>query len=93
MTEKKRCGTCRFWGKEKEGTNTHRSCRRIIHDEEDYTDEELYEDEDFKELDPVTIADIRAIRREKAVTKDGSGYYAAIKCRDDFGCVLWEGKT
>lgn len=27
---------------------------------------------------------------EKALAKDGSGYYAALCVEDDFGCVLWE---
>ncbi len=29
---------------------------------------------------------------DKAYTEDGSGYYAAIRVREDFGCVLWEPK-
>jgi hypothetical protein len=29
-------------------------------------------------------------QEEKAVVQDGSGYYAALKCRADFGCVYHE---
>ena len=28
---------------------------------------------------------------EKAYVCDGSAYYAALICREDFGCNLWEG--
>lgn len=27
---------------------------------------------------------------EKAIVKDGSGYYAALCVENDFGCILWE---
>jgi len=28
----------------------------------------------------------------KVYCVDGSDYYAAVRCRKDFGCVLWERK-
>jgi len=28
----------------------------------------------------------------RAHVVDGSGYYAALRVREDFGCVLWEAK-
>lgn len=30
--------------------------------------------------------------KEKAVLIDGSGYFAAIRVKEDFGCQLWESK-
>ena len=36
--------------------------------------------------------EIAAIRKHKAVVQDGSGFYAALKVREDFGCVLWRKK-
>lgn len=29
-------------------------------------------------------------RSEKAITVDGSGYYAALCVEDDFGCLEWK---
>lgn len=29
---------------------------------------------------------------DTAYVKDGSGWWAAIICKEDFGCVLFEGK-
>jgi len=37
--------------------------------------------------------EVIAIRKQKAVVKDGSGYFAALKTRHDFGCVLWTEST
>ena len=31
-------------------------------------------------------------RHIKAYIVDGSGYFAALRCRDDFGCVDWKAK-
>ena len=36
------------------------------------------------------VKDFELIHKESAVTEDGSGYFAAIKTREDFACNLFE---
>jgi hypothetical protein len=71
------CGTCKFWGSAGE-SKTFRECNRIVHDKFYYVDG-LDELDSFQE-------------EHKAVTQDDHGYYAALKCRADFGCVLHKEK-
>jgi hypothetical protein len=82
----KTCGTCPFWtGREalSEAGEAFRQCQRLVHDQN--RDVDGYD----REEEPA-IARQTTLRRELAVLQDGSGYYAAIKCRADFGCVLHE---
>lgn len=77
-----KCGDCKYWGR----TSTEiqdgvwRECGRIHFDETNSCRNDLDDESEFDQT----------IRHELAVTRDGSGYFAAIKCREDFGCVLWE---
>ena len=68
------CGTCRFWGDRGDRHEMRQRFRRCL------AVEHIGDEYD---------------EREKAVTDrahviDGSGYYAALKCAADFGCVLHE---
>lgn len=54
-------------------------------------------DEDHVESSYFLCTRIKMVRHweyppgQKALVKDGSGYYAALCVEDDFGCNLWEG--
>jgi hypothetical protein len=77
-----------------------KSCQAVVHD--DYwragavngnglpRDLDTYRDYLDEELEPDVKADIIAIRKHLAVVQDGSGFYAALKTREDFGCVMWK---
>lgn len=79
-----RCGDCKFWGRKGED-GKFRSCTGVIHDESSIHDEEVgdWMDEEYKE----SVIRINAL---PAVVVDGSGYFAALKTKEDFGCVLFE---
>lgn len=88
------CGNCKFWGKEKD-VGEFRQCQAIIHDKKSLAyNHWQWEDEDEFEFDTPEEKqkklDFRAVN--KAIVEDGSGYYAAIKTKEDFGCVLFEEK-
>ena len=88
------CGTCRYWGKLKDfdfAGIIHRPCTRIIHDS-DYDATPVVCEWDEDEVDEGNKR-IDKVRNEPALTQDGSGYHAALRTRDDFGCTLWEGKV
>lgn len=81
-----RCGDCKFWGKESESvTREFRSCTGIIHDG---YDRNAVGKEDLD--DRVDIELVVNIQSRPAVVVDGSGYFAALKTKEDFGCVLFE---
>ena len=94
--EMKTCGTCAYWGvgntqRDREEDTIYRPCGAVVHDEHSYArprydgpheDDELYGRPAEEE--------IAAIRKHLAVVQDGSGFYAALKVREDFGCVLWK---
>lgn len=87
----KTCGTCKYWGNSESKTQ-FRACQKIIHDA-DYNagnsrlSDEAYE-EDLDSRRPDQREEEKAFRAEhNAVVMDGSGYHAALKCRQDFGCV------
>lgn len=100
-----RCGTCRFWGRLRR-TNGEtevqegewRQCGRAAHDKDhDCEPEQEILDLNGNWVNGVAVHDEYSLRkmnsplrRELAVVQDGSGYYAALKCRADFGCVLHE---
>ena len=89
------CGSCRFWPTIPAAG--FRPCARIPHDKR-YPS--LAEDDDsllgYALEDMDTDAEREAYRAERARTKavavDGSGYFAALKTREDFGCILWEAR-
>lgn len=79
----KTCGNCRYYKPDKDSTNGgFGACGRIkTWSQYDRMDRVRMMDEDTGEE---RYAD------EKAATADGSGYYSALLCRTDFGCVLHE---
>lgn len=95
MAERK-CGNCKFWGRQikkyrgappKDQAGEWRQCGRIEHDRDNATfdDTDEWWDEDYKKerID-------HPLRLGLAVVTDGSGYFAALKSRADFGCELFE---
>jgi len=89
----KRCGNCRHWGghnpDEDHKYYKHQPCKRIKHDKDfdakPYNIDDIYDEEERKaaqeRIDSV---------KDAAVVHDGSGYFAALKTRNDFGCSLWK---
>lgn len=69
------CGTCRWWGL---------SSNRALVDGAYRACERVRMREQFPQDGPLAVSE------DPAFVEDGSGYYAAIRCRADFGCVLWE---
>ena len=86
-----RCGDCKFWGKPGD-TEVFRPCGGVIHDERSRHNEE--EDEFWDSEMGLQIGNIneqiRDINSRPAVVIDGSGCFAALKTKEDFGCVLFE---
>lgn len=75
------CGTCKHWGA---GRNEH-----------EYAGASVSRDDEFKPCGAIIQEDYydeKKIAGKRAFVQDGSGYYAAIKVREDFGCVLWTAK-
>ncbi len=90
-----KCGDCKHWGLEKEAGMKFRSCTAVVHDKDDATGEEDYsvpvEERDYYK--PERRQKLILLRESaRAVVKDASGYFAALKCRESFGCVLFEEK-
>ena len=79
------CGNCTGWGEPEEGEFGF--CGGIIHDEWCYVDHGKEWTDDEK-----TLKEIDEMKKEPAVLHDGSGYYAALRCKEDFGCTEWEAK-
>jgi hypothetical protein len=83
------CGQCKFWGSPKDNTETFKQCMAVIHDDRCLTDGN-YDTDAWMSEDAILERD--KIRTHAAVVQDGSGYRAALRCREDFGCVLFEEK-
>ena len=84
----KTCGTCKHWGRSKDAGEVFRPCQAVIHDEWSQSGTGVDLDADW--LDDEERAEIIAFRKLKAVVVDGSGYLAALRTQEDFGCVLHE---
>jgi hypothetical protein len=85
----KLCGTCKFWGNDEDATEQFRWCRAVVHDQENYADPD---DDEWCGADE--LAEKIAFRKtHKAIVLDGSGFKAALRCREDFGCVLHKEKS
>ena len=39
------------------------------------------------------LADFDQLSKDRAYVVDGSGYYAALRVKEDFGCIAWESKS
>lgn len=89
------CGTCRHWGEPQDWSfiaalQSLRPCGAVKHDAK------LPRKKDADGLDaedPETFGPILDCPTPKAVVVDGSGYFAALKTAEDFGCPLWEAKS
>lgn len=71
------CRLCRFWGDDKDKGQTFRKCMAIGHAVTAF-------DDDFNET--LVYREDRA-PVQGAYVVDGSGYYAALKTAEDFGCA------
>lgn len=92
----KTCGTCKHWGGHnppvEDAQFKHHPCNRVKHDDnwEATPSDLVVQDWD---INAVAAAKERmASVKDSAVVQDASGAYAALKTREDFGCVLWEQK-
>lgn len=89
------CGNCKWWKSIDTKTyecyghlyprseNPFGPCGRIQHDSEDNVGDLMMDRKREHDVD---------VKNETAVVQDGSGYYAALLSREDFGCNLWEPK-
>jgi hypothetical protein len=91
------CGTCKHWGNTKDEQYRFRRCLRVFSCTEvrgpDDEERANRTDEEIEKWGAWGADEIRKLRSEKAYTVDGSGYYNALKCREDFGCVLHEARV
>lgn len=99
----KTCGNCKHWGVKPEEKimgelkqdAIYRTCSAVIHDELCLTKVD-YDDAIDQHGDPrdeEELAEIASFRKaHHAAVVDGSGYFAALKVREDFGCIDWEEK-
>ena len=94
-----KCGTCKFWGTPAETKNnlTFRSCQGIKHDEDRLTEDYKQQQGYFNLYNPYDVEAKQKMgeffKEHQAVACDGSGYYAALKTKEDFGCILHVPKT
>lgn len=89
-----RCGDCKHWGKPGEA-HPFRSCMAVVHDKKSVTSDYQYDEEeawpeDWADADGDANRQFRATH--KAVAMDGSGFFAAFRTHEDFGCMLFEVK-
>lgn len=83
-----KCGLCKFWGEVGEAFS-HRTCTAVVHDKNmEYRKEEFFVPDCDDEDELIKAREFMSGHR--AIACDGSGYYAALKTSDDFGCVLFE---
>lgn len=82
-----RCETCRNWSNAEPDWQFDQlimgRCAAIRQREDILEPAREIEDWDAREVE-----EGRLLSAEKAIAVDGSGYYAAIRTRGDFGCVL-----
>lgn len=96
-----RCASCKFWDADAEMYHfvnewESRETRLL---RADSPDEEWAEAEGRAHRKVEFWGECRAIRQKEnapddaiAMLSDGSGYYAGLATRGEFGCVLWEAK-
>ena len=82
------CGQCKFWGKNGE-TGEFRECIGIVHDKDLLTNN-LEDNVNVDDNDDWTPETLKFRSENKAVTIDDSGYFAALRTKEDFGCVLYK---
>ena len=84
-----RCGSCYWWGRTAAGGRAEgdiRPCGAVPYDK----GRAYQSDAEIAAGHPDDAADALAApeRTNLAMTQDDSGYFAALKSRADFGCVL-----
>jgi len=74
-----RCGTCKHWG---------------TGDSREYIDKRYRFCAGVDVNDGCSGCSSGSVNAgdDLAMAVDNSGFWAALKCREDFGCVLWEQK-
>ena len=83
MDAEKTCKTCRHWGSEKDASEDFRECQAIPHASQGTE----RRDEEWET--PYPDEYVEGVMSAPAVTVDGSGYFAALQTKADFGCTLW----
>lgn len=82
MSTERRCGNCEHWG-EIGDTSMFRPCQGI----------DFAGNDGLSDIDGYSAETVEYRQQHRAVTVDGSGYHAALKTREDFGCELFEPVT
>ena len=83
------CGTCKHWGDEHFPYFVGlKPCLAVLH----VSKIEMEEDE-YGPVDGVDACYVAKGGTPRAMVTDASGYHAALKTREDFGCALWEAKS
>ena len=89
-----RCETCRFWKFDEPDWEfddlRFGGCKAIRMRSDFINEEDLGVEDDFDGHGEYAKRAKAALMKAKAVAVDGSGYYAAVRCAPDFGCVLHE---
>lgn len=88
MSSSNHCGTCRFWTKTNRDESYYfnlRPCGAVKQRE----DIEMAKGDDGDEVRDEDGNETPVVR-PRAMAVDGSGYFAALRTAEDFGCVLWE---
>jgi hypothetical protein len=75
------CVTCKHWGNAKDEGKLFRECQRIVQDRDQASDCDEFS------TDPENVLD------ETAVVIDGSGYFAKLRSKANFGCVMHEAEA
>jgi len=75
------CVTCKHWGNAEDEGKLFRECQRILHDVVQASDCDEFS------RDPENVLE------ETAVVIDGSGYFARLRSKADFGCVMHEAEA
>ena len=78
------CGNCKHW--KQDDNPPFGKCLRIPHDDNFAINSWSLPGEEGPEFNEYA-------EKHSVCVQDGSGYYAAILCQSDFGCVLHERVT
>jgi hypothetical protein len=93
------CGTCKHWGNVSDAEEMFRSCQAVKHSpgrdiDNDRIDYILIDDDGPQsDYEIAAVKEWHSNREKKAHACDGSDYNAALRCREDFGCILHEPKA
>lgn len=75
------CGTCAFWGDPSDANESAKRYRRCM---------SVGQSGRWDDAPPTTDmygSPLSPVVTDRAFVVDGSYYFAALKCREDFGCV------